>query len=298
VLDLRRLRYFIAVASAESFSRAADELHVAQSAVSRQVGLLERELGVRLLHRTSHEVALTEAGRHLVERGESLARDADALWEDMRAFAAGERGRVRVGYSTSIGYETAPRLIGIAREALPDVAVTSVVLPSIELPHAVLQGTVDLALARCVPDAEGLRRSVVRRERLGALVPASHPLAGRDAADVAELRDEPLLLHDRAANPGHHALIVQACRDGGFEPRLVAAATPFDPGYAAIARGEAISIVGESARDGLPAALAWTPLRTAHRVEVSLLVRGGAGEPSVDRAAEAMLADARALGWV
>ena len=127
----------MAVASAESFSRAADELHVAQSAVSRQVGLLERELGVKLLHRTTHEVALTDAGRHLLERGESLARDADALWEDMRAFAAGERGRVRVGYSTSIGYETAPRLIGVAREALPDVDVTSVVLPSIELPDAV-----------------------------------------------------------------------------------------------------------------------------------------------------------------
>jgi DNA-binding transcriptional LysR family regulator len=148
------------IASAESFSRAADELHVAQSAVSRQVGLLERELGITLLHRTTHDVALTDAGRHLLERGESLARDADALWEDMRAFAAGERGRVRVGYSTSIGYETAPRLIGVAREALPDVDVTSVVLPS---------------------------------------------------------------LHDPAANPRHHALIVQACRDAGFEPRLMPA---------------------------------------------------------------------------
>jgi LysR family transcriptional regulator, benzoate and cis,cis-muconate-responsive activator of ben and cat genes len=287
----------MAVASAESFSRAADELHVAQSAVSRQVGLLERELGVKLLRRTTHEVALTDAGRHLLERGESLARDADALWEDMRAFAAGERGRVRVGYSTSIGYETAPRLIDAARAALPDAAVTSVVLPSVELPEAVLHGTVDLALARCAVDAAGLQRSVVRRERLGALVPASHALAGRDAADLGELRNEPLLLHDPAANPRHHALIVQACRDAGFEPRLVPAATPFDPGYAAIVQGEAVSIVGESARDGLPAALTWTPLRTAHRVEVSLLVRAGAGEPSVGRATEAMLAEARALGW-
>jgi LysR family transcriptional regulator, benzoate and cis,cis-muconate-responsive activator of ben and cat genes len=288
----------MAVASAESFSRAADELHVAQSAVSRQVGLLERELGVKLLHRTTHEVALTQAGRHLLERGVSLARDADALWEDMRAFAAGDRGRVRVGYSTSIGYETAPRLIAVARAALPDVAVSSVVLPSVELPEAVLHGTVDVALARCVADADGLQRSVVRRERLGALVPSGHRLAGRESADVGELRDEPLLLHDPAANPRHHALIVAACRDAGFEPRLVPAATPFDPGYAAIGAGEAVSIVGESARDGLPAALTWTRLETARRVEVSLLVRAGSREPSVDRAVEAMLADARTLGWV
>jgi LysR family transcriptional regulator, benzoate and cis,cis-muconate-responsive activator of ben and cat genes len=288
----------MAVASAQSFSRAADELHVAQSAVSRQVGLLERELGVKLLHRTTHEVALTQAGRHLLERGESLARDADALWEDMRGFAAGERGRVRVGYSTSIGYETAPRLIGVARASLPDIAVTSMVLPSGELPDAVLHGTVDLALARCAADAHGLQRSVVRRERLGALVPSSHALATRESVGVGELRDEPLLLHDPAANPRHHALIVQACRDAGFEPRLVPAATPFDPAYAAIAQGEAISIVGESARDGLPAALAWTPLETERRVEVSLLARAGTDEPTVARAVDAMLADARTLRWI
>ena len=288
----------MAVASAESFSRAADELHVAQSAVSRQVGLLERELGVQLLTRTTHAVALTPAGRHLLERGASLTRDADALWEDMRAFASGDRGRVRVGYSTSVGYETAPRLIAVARDALPDVALTSVVLPSVELPGAVLGGAIDLALARCAADGDALQRTVVRRERLGALVESGHPLAGQASADVGALRDERLLLHDPAANPRHHALIVQVCRDAGFEPRLVTAATPFDPGYAAIAVGEAVSIVGESARDGLPAALAWVELDTARRVEVSLLVRADEHEPSVGRAAEAMLGDARALGWI
>jgi LysR family transcriptional regulator, benzoate and cis,cis-muconate-responsive activator of ben and cat genes len=298
VLDLRRLRYFMAVASLGSFSRAADELHVAQSAVSRQVGLLERELGVKLLHRTTHDVALTEAGRHLLERGEALARDAEALWRDMRAFAAGERGRVSIGYSTSIGYETAPRLIGAAREALPDVAVSSVVLPSVELPGAVLNGPVDVALARCAADVDGIERTVVRRERLGALVPAGHPLAGRESADVADLRDDLLLLHDPAANPRHHALIVQVCRDAGFEPRLVPPTAPFDPAYATIARGEALSIVGESAQDGLPAAVVCTPLRTARRVEISLLMRAGERGPGVGRAVEAMLAEARRLGWV
>jgi len=180
------------------------------------------------------------------------------------------------------------------------VALSSIVLPSTELPDAALAGTVDLALARCAADADGLQRAVVRRERLGVLVPAGHRLATRGSAPVAELRDEPLplLLHDPAANPRHHALIVQVCRDAGFEPALLPAATPFDPGYAAVVQGEAVSIVGESARDGLPAALAWTALETARRVEISLLVRAGEHEPSAGRAAEAMLADARSLGWV
>jgi DNA-binding transcriptional LysR family regulator len=178
------------------------------------------------------------------------------------------------------------------------VAVTSAVLPSVELPDALLAGAVDLALARFVVDGEGLQRTVVRRERLGALVQSGHPLAGRGSAGIGELRDELLLLHDRAANPRHHELIVGACHDAGFEPELVPAPTPFDPVYAAIAQGEAVSIVGESARDGLPAALVWVALETARRVEVSLLVRADEREPSVARAAGAMLAEARARGWV
>ena len=127
---------------------------------------------------------------------------------------------------------------------------------------------------------------------------ASHRLAVLQSVDVAELRDEPLLLHDPAANPRHHALIVGVCRDAGFEPRVVPAGAPFDPAYATIAAGEAVAIVGESAHDGLPAAVAWVALRTGRRVEISLLARAGAREPSVGLAAEAMLADARTQGWV
>src|SRR4029453_6091573 len=118
------------------------------------------------------------------------------------------------------------------------------------------------------------------------------PEARRRGGNGEGARRGPLLLHHPAANPRHHALIVHACRDAGFEPRLVPAATPFDPGYAAIAPGDAVSIVREAAPDALPAALTWTPLRPAHRVEVSLLMRAGASEPSIGRAAEAMLAEA------
>jgi DNA-binding transcriptional LysR family regulator len=103
------------VAGERNFTRAAERLRIAQPALSRQVRQLEQELGVALLHRTTHTFELTQAGEFLLERGSALVDDADALWRALRAFGAGERGSVVVAYGTSAGYDTAPRLLrGIA----------------------------------------------------------------------------------------------------------------------------------------------------------------------------------------
>jgi LysR family transcriptional regulator, benzoate and cis,cis-muconate-responsive activator of ben and cat genes len=283
VLDLRRLRYFLAVARAGSFSRAAEELRVAQSAVSRQVALLEKELGTPLLTRTAQGVELTPAGRLLQERGARLARDADALFGELRRFAAGDRGRLALGYSTSLGYETAPQLLRRLRAALPDADVDPVVLPSPALPDALRGGDVDLALLRCAAAEPDLEAALVRRERLGAVLPGDH--AYERPLTLAALRDRPLLLHDRAAHPAHYDLIVGACRAAGFEPRVLPSA--FDPTFAAVAAGEAIALVGESSRDALPSSLTWMSLRGAPRIEVSLLWRAPAS-PLVSRALAAL----------
>jgi DNA-binding transcriptional LysR family regulator len=111
VVDLRRLRYFLAVAGERNFTRAAEQLHVAQPALSRQVRLLEEELGVALVRRTTHTFELTDAGRFLSERGPAVLDSADALWRTLRRFGAGELGGLVVAYGTSAGYDTAPRLL-------------------------------------------------------------------------------------------------------------------------------------------------------------------------------------------
>lgn len=298
MLDLRRLRYFVAVAESRSFSRAAEQLLVAQSAVSRQVGLLERELGVRLLDRSTHDVQITDAGELLLERGRGLLRDADALWTATREFATGTRGRLTVGYSTSSAYETAPWAVATLRSALPSVAVEARVVSSVELPAAVTGRDLDLALVRCPRDEKGLSCVLVRREALGVLVPAGHPWQERASLSLDELADERLVLHERAANPAHYDLIVEACRGAGFEPRLMSLTAPFDPAFGLIADGTALAIVGESARHGLPAAVAYIPLKGARQVEIGLLARDGEQEPHVSRARAVLERDAAARGWM
>jgi DNA-binding transcriptional LysR family regulator len=297
VLD-RRLHYFLAVAREGGFSRAADVLHVAQPAVSRQVALLEAELGVRLLDRGGQGATPTAAGRRLAERGGVLADEVAALREELRALGAGARGRVALGYSTSLGYGTAPVLIDALRERLPEVEVGPLLLPTPELPGAVRHGPLDLALVRCAVDADGLERVVVRREALGVLLHAEHPLAAHGLLDLLDLAELPIALHACADNPRHHDLVTGACRAAGFEPRLLPTAAPFDPAYRVLTPGGPVLIVGEGSRDGIPPQLVWRPLRDAPRVEISLLARAGEAEPAVRRAAAAVVAAAAAEGWV
>ena len=183
--ELRRLRYFVAVATERNFTRAAERLHVAQPALSRQVRLLERELGVELLHRTTREVTLTDAGRFLLERAPALLSATDDLWRSVRSFAAGEQGSVALGYGTSAGYETAPRLLEAIARRLPELEVSARVMATAEILDAVGEGAIDAGLVRCPPARDGLEAHVVRREPQGVLLRRDHALAAGTGGRVA-----------------------------------------------------------------------------------------------------------------
>jgi DNA-binding transcriptional LysR family regulator len=297
VVELRRLRYFVAVASERNFTRAAERLHIAQPALSRQVRLLEEELGVALMHRTTHAFELTEAGRFLLERAPVLLDEADSLWRTMRGFADGERGSVAVAYGTSAGYDTAPRLLRAIAERLPGLDVTTRVLTVGEIAAAVGDGTVDVGIVRCAPDIPGLESRLLRLEAQGLLVRRDHPLAARDSARLGDLAGRLVLLHRREANPGHYDAIVALLRQAGVEPRLEHRDVSFDLAQAPVSEGRAVAIVGESTRTGLAGELAWLPLDPPAALPVTLLSRPRGRTAAVGRLLDAAEAVADELGW-
>jgi DNA-binding transcriptional LysR family regulator len=297
VTDLRRLQYFLGVAQERNFTRAAERLHVAQPALSRQVRQLEQELGVELLHRTTHEFELTEAGRFLFERGPALLTAADELWRGVRTYGTGERGTVVVAYGASASYETAPRLLRALAERRPGVALTTQVRSVLEIIAGLDDGSIDLGIVRCSPSRADLELRTIRRERQGLLLRRDHPLAARNAVDLAELGGERLLMHPREANPGHYDAIIGLFRAQGVEPRVLLRTLTFDLAYTPVASGEAVAIVGESSRAGLPDHLCWVRLDPDTALTVSLLARRHKRSPAVGGLLETAADVARELGW-
>ena len=194
-MDLRQLRYVVAVASFGGFTRAAEALHVAQPALSLTIRQLETELGVRLFDRTSRKVTPTDAGLAFVERATRILDEVEGAAEEMAAFAGGLRGTVRA----SIWYHLDPMLPVLLRDfvvANPGVRVDIVQHPSLEAIEELRAGTLDFAiLGMALPvDVGGLETITLRDEPLVLAVRAGHPLARERSIPIARLAELPLVM--------------------------------------------------------------------------------------------------------
>jgi DNA-binding transcriptional LysR family regulator len=296
--DLRRLEYFLAVAMERNFTRAAAQLHIAQPALSRQVRLLEQELGVALLHRTTHEFGLTDAGRYLLERGPALLASSEELWRSVRSFGAGKRGELIIAYGASASYETAPVLLARLAERLPQVVLSTEVRPAPAIVAAVKSGAVDIGLVRCAPTDPQLAVRAIRLERQGVLLRREHPLASRESVEVGDLADQTLLMHPRDANPGHYDAVLGLCSSVGVQPQVRLRALSFDLAQTPVAHGDAVAIVGESSRAGLSGSLRWLPFSPPVEFEVSLVARRYGRTPTLDKALETAATVASEAGWL
>jgi DNA-binding transcriptional LysR family regulator len=297
--EARLLRYFLAVATELNFTRAAEKLQIAQPALSAQIRQLEAQLGVQLFERTTRAVRLTDVGEIVYERGPAALAALAEVWEAARRAGRGELGRLRVAYSPSAGYETAPALVTAARERHPGVELSAEVMPTPDIVRAVRDGKVDVGIARTPATAPGVRLRTVRIEPLGALVPDDDPLAALPQATLAALAEHPILMHPRAANPAQYDLVNELFTRVGLAPRYIARPVAFDPTQRMIRERRAIGLVGISSRDGLTAGLRWVPLAEPDaRITVDLVLREQDLSPATDRFERLAVATAAARGWL
>ena len=220
MVELRHLRYFIAVAEELNFSRAAERLHMAQPPLSAAIRQLERELGVELFTRTTREVALTEAGRAFLEGARRTLADADRAAEDAKRAGSGELGRVRLAYSWSTRFETLPALGRAFRASHPEVELLAQEMWNARMTPAFESGSIDLALSVCPEIAAELELAPIRAERVVALLPAAHPLASEEAIPLSALADEEFVVFPRDIAPRLHDAFMAIYRRAGFEPRV------------------------------------------------------------------------------
>jgi DNA-binding transcriptional LysR family regulator len=197
-LDLRKLRYFVAVTDTLHFGRAAEQLHIAQPVLSRQIRALEQDLGTALFTRTSHGVVLTDAGKQLLTDATPLLASADAARRRVTVAARGKQ-RMMVGFRA--GIPVAPAIQQFATRH-PDVLVDVQRIEADEQAGMLLDGRIDIGYVRLPIDEAGLRIVPLYTEPRVAVLPASHRLAGKEEVTEADLAGEPLLWHaDQSTQP-------------------------------------------------------------------------------------------------
>jgi DNA-binding transcriptional LysR family regulator len=220
-IELRHLKYFVAVAEELHFGRAAKRLHIAQPPLSQQIRRLEEMLGHALFLRTSREVRLTATGEELLERARHTLRKIQSDVAAAQCIGRGEAGALNVGFIGSGMLTALPKMLGRYRKQYPQVDLQLRELYTESLVKALLNGTVDVGFMRDAGEIEGLHVEVVMAEPLVVVLPRKHPLAGQKTVAVKSLQHEPFVLFSRAYGNSAWEKTVAVCEAEGFLPRVV-----------------------------------------------------------------------------
>ncbi|MBN7135317.1 LysR family transcriptional regulator [Lysobacter enzymogenes] len=252
-MELRHIRYFLAVAEEGNFTRAAERLGIAQPPLSQQIRDLENEIGARLFHRVPHGAELTEAGRAFLERARSLPEQAAAAVRQARRAARGETGALRLGFTSSaILTPLTTQAIREFRRRYGEVELTLEEDNSAHLSAKLRDGSLDLAFLRHDgSENEGVMLHALLDEPMIAALPLSHAAlrdGRRKSIRLTELREDALILTPRNVGPTLHEAILGACRRAGFEPRIGQHAPQLASSLALVAAELGVAIVPEAMR--------------------------------------------------
>ncbi|MEU1506107.1 LysR family transcriptional regulator [Kitasatospora sp. NPDC005748] len=247
-LGLHQLHAFAVLAEELHFGRAAERLGIAQPPLSQQIRRLEAKVGHPLFTRAPGRVALTPAGQELLPAARHALDEVAAALSAARAVAAGEAGRIRIGFSGSLALSVLPGLLRAYHDRYPAVEMEIREMTTAVQLTALHEQVIDLGLLREPPDEPGLLNEVILSEEFVAVLPRSHPLAARRVVPVEALAGEPFVLLPRSAGPTVLDRILHLCRDAGFEPRLGQQAVEWQTVSALVEAGLGVSLAPASIR--------------------------------------------------
>jgi DNA-binding transcriptional LysR family regulator len=249
-MDLRQLRYLVALADERHFTRAAAREHVAQPALSQQIRKLEAEVGLPLVHRTTRQVALTDAGELLTERARRVLGEVEAARDELQQLAGLRTGRVTIGAMQTLAAIDLPLLLATFHERHPGVELAVVEEPSDTLAAMLRADAVDLAILSVTDRIQrrGLRLEQLASEELVAVLPVDHPLARRRRLRFAELAGEEFVGFREGWALRH--ILEQAAHQAGFAPNIAFESNEVTRIRALVARGLGVAVLPRSGLDG------------------------------------------------
>jgi DNA-binding transcriptional LysR family regulator len=248
-MELRHLRYFIAVAEELHFGRAAQQLGISQPPLSQQIQALERELGARLFERTNRRVELSEAGRLFLEEARLVLVQVDKAADVARRAQLGKLGEMKIGFTSSAPFSTRiPKAIHAFRQAFPAVHLNLQEMSSKKVAEALLDESIEIGLMRPLQLADSLRVQELFREPLVAVLNAAHPLAASGGAGLRleALAGEPFVFFPRGYGSGLYAQLLSLASRAGFNPHFSQEAAEAMTIIGLVAAGLGVSVLPAS----------------------------------------------------
>lgn len=281
-VELRHLRYFVAVAEELHFGRAAARLHMAQPPLSQAIRRLEDAVGCPLLARTSRSVRLTPAGAAFLERARRTLRNVEDDIQEARGIGAGETGRLNVGFVGSGMLTTLPAILSRYVAAYPGVQLQLHESYTARVVDGLLAGDVDTGIVRDAEPVDGLVATPMLSEPFVAVLPVDHPSAAEASMSVAELADTPFVSPPRSAGPRAFEKPLLLCEEHGFRPRIAHEASHWLTILRLVGAGLGVSLAPACVRHIQTPEVVCVPLQETSVVsDLELLHRTGEHRPMV-----------------
>ncbi|MYW62546.1 LysR family transcriptional regulator [Streptomyces sp. SID8379] len=286
MFTLTQLTCFLAVAEELHFTRAAARLSMTQPPLSRQIQLLEHELGVRLLDRTNRTVRLTPAGRSFLGEARRIVRQAEHAALSVRQVSTGESGSIAIGFTAASAYSALGALLATSRSALPGVEILLHELVSRDQMEALGEGSLDLGLIRPTAIGADLTSRTAVREGLVAALPADHPLAtgGDGPLELAAFQGQEFLMYSSVEARYFHELLLTTFHSAGVRPVFVQYLSQVHSILALVNYGWGVALVPEAAASMRYAGIVYRPLHLPddpHPVELDFVWRKDNDNPAL-----------------
>ncbi|CCG85376.1 LysR family transcriptional regulator [Erwinia piriflorinigrans] len=249
-MELRYLRYYVAVAETRHFTRAAEMLGISQPPLSQQIKKLEEEIGTPLLKRLTRGVELTDAGEAFYQDARQILELTGHALEKAKGIARGISGRLSIGFASSTAFHPQIfRLLHRYQHRFPAITLLPREENMAALMHDLQEGLLDAAFVRLpCESSKAFNLKVIASEKMALVLPAAHRLADTACLSLAQLQDEPLILFPREVAPSLYEVIISACVRAGFQPECLQQSPQISSAISMVAAGFGISIVPDSLR--------------------------------------------------
>lgn len=259
-MELRHLRYFVAVVEEQNFTKAAEKLFIAQPPLSRQIQNLEQELGIQLFERGSRPLKTTEAGQFFYQHAVKLLSNAEEIKSMTKRVGIADR-TVTIGFVGSLLFGLLSRIVYLFKQQHPHLKIEMVEMTTNDQIQALKEGRIDVGFGRLRISDPAVKRILLREERLMVAVHSSHPLAAqKEGVFLADVVDQQLFLYPNHNKPNFSTQIRSVFSEHGLEPRKIREVRELQLALGFVAAGEGVCIVPESAQNIHLAHLHFIPL--------------------------------------